>query len=293
MAIPVSITNYLNRAGVSYDVIEHPLAYTAQEEAAVSHVPGAEWAKAVVCIADEKPVLAVLPAHYHLDMREVRNTLGAKHVRLASEAEIEPLYQDCEVGAMPPLGPLYGQRVLVDRSARQAGRRHVRRAACHSLTRRHAERRFRLRLAGGFFLPVELGHAQRGFEMLWFDVSVEPGAVVDDQAIRDEPARDVGLGPDVDHLGCDELALAAARHGDVACEHVTGDVGGRQERHGQTVTDDLAFDTALDRQVRRRPDFTLDDDAGTADRHWPDSTALAARARSDLPGGCARVRGGR
>jgi Ala-tRNA(Pro) deacylase len=116
VAIPASITNYLNRAGVSYDVIEHPLAYTAQEEAAVSHVPGPEWAKAVVCIADEKPVLAVLPAHYHLDMRELRNTLGAKHVRLASEAEIEPLYEDCEVGAMPPLGPLYGQRVLVDRS---------------------------------------------------------------------------------------------------------------------------------------------------------------------------------
>jgi len=116
VAIPASISNYLKRAGVSFDVIEHPLAYTAQEEAAVSHVPGADWAKAVVCMADDTPVLAVLPAHYHLDLRELRNALGARHVRLASEAEIEPLYEDCEVGAMPPLGPLYGQTVLVDRS---------------------------------------------------------------------------------------------------------------------------------------------------------------------------------
>jgi len=116
VAIPASISNYLKKAGVSFDVIEHPLAYTAQEEAAVSHIPGAEWAKAVVCIADNTPVLAVLPAHYHLDLRELRNTLGAKNVRLASESEIEPMYEDCEVGAMPPLGPLYGQRVLVDRS---------------------------------------------------------------------------------------------------------------------------------------------------------------------------------
>ena len=116
MAIPASISNYLKKAGVSYDVIEHPLAYTAQEEAAVAHIPGADWAKAVVCIADGKPVLAVLPAHYHLELKELRHALGAKHLRLANESEIEPLYEGCEVGAMPPLGPLYGQRVLVDQS---------------------------------------------------------------------------------------------------------------------------------------------------------------------------------
>lgn len=116
MAIPASIHQYLRKAGVSFDVIEHPLAYTAQEEAAASHVPGADWAKAVVCIADDEPLLAVLPAHCHADLKELGTAAGAKDLRLASEAEIEPLYRDCEVGAMPPFGPLYGQRVLVDRS---------------------------------------------------------------------------------------------------------------------------------------------------------------------------------
>ncbi len=116
MAIPASISNYLDKAGVSYDVIEHPLAYTAQEEAAVTHIPGADWAKAVVCIADERPMLAVLPAHYHLDLKALRDALGAKYVRLASESEMQPMFEDCELGAMPPFGPLYGQHVLVDRS---------------------------------------------------------------------------------------------------------------------------------------------------------------------------------
>jgi Ala-tRNA(Pro) deacylase len=116
VAIPDSISNYLKQAGVSYAVVEHPLAYTAQEEAAVTHVPGGEWAKAVVCIADDQPVLAVLPAPYHADLEQLRAAVGAKHLRLASEAELEPLYADCELGAMPPFGPLYGQRVLVDRS---------------------------------------------------------------------------------------------------------------------------------------------------------------------------------
>jgi len=115
MSIPVSVSDYLQRHGVSYKVIVHPVAYTAQEEAAVTHVPGSEWAKAVVCVVDEQPLFAVLPAHTQADLERLRVALGAKTARLAREAEIEPLYRDCELGAMPPLGPLYGQRVVIDK----------------------------------------------------------------------------------------------------------------------------------------------------------------------------------
>ena len=116
MAIPSSISTYLDRHGVSYSVVQHPVAYTAQEEAAATHVPGREWAKAVVCIVDNQPTLAVLPADYLVDLERFRTACRATSVRLASEAEIKPLYSDCEVGAMPPFGPLYRQPVLVDRS---------------------------------------------------------------------------------------------------------------------------------------------------------------------------------
>jgi Ala-tRNA(Pro) deacylase len=116
MAIPTSVSNYLEQHGVSYRVIVHPVAYTAQEEAALTHVPGREWAKAVVCIVDNEPVLAVLPAHCHANLGQLQAALGASSARLANEEELSPLYADCEVGAMPPLGPLYGQRVVVDKS---------------------------------------------------------------------------------------------------------------------------------------------------------------------------------
>jgi Ala-tRNA(Pro) deacylase len=116
MAIPSSISSYLQRHGVRYSVLEHPIAYTAQEEAAATHVPGREWAKAVVCIVDNQPMLAVLPADYLVDFERVRTVCGGSTVRLATEAELRPLYSDCEVGAMPPLGPLYKQPVLVDKS---------------------------------------------------------------------------------------------------------------------------------------------------------------------------------
>lgn len=114
MAIPSSVTKYLEQSGVPYSVIEHPAAYTAQEEAAVTRVPGNEWAKAVVCIADSQPLIAVLPAPYVVDLKRLREAVGAREVRLASESEIQPLYADCELGAMPPFGSLYGQRVIVD-----------------------------------------------------------------------------------------------------------------------------------------------------------------------------------
>jgi Ala-tRNA(Pro) deacylase len=116
MAIPSSISNYLERHGVNYSVVEHPVAYTAQEEAAATHVPGREWAKAVVCIVDNQPTLAVLPADYVVDLERFRAACGASSVRLASEAELRPLYSDCELGAMPPFGPLYKQPVMVDKS---------------------------------------------------------------------------------------------------------------------------------------------------------------------------------
>ena len=115
MAIPSSITDYLTRSGVHYSVLEHPVAYTAQQEAAAAHVPGREWAKAVVCMADNHPTLAVLSADYVVDLDRLRALLGATSLRLATEAEIKLLYEGCEVGAMPPLGPLYGQLVFVDK----------------------------------------------------------------------------------------------------------------------------------------------------------------------------------
>ncbi len=115
MAIPASISSYLQQTGVPYSVIEHPVAYTAQEEAAVTHVPGREWAKAVVCVVDNQPTLAVVSADQQVDLDRLREVLNAQSLRLATETELQTLYPDCEVGAMPPLGPLYRQPVVVDK----------------------------------------------------------------------------------------------------------------------------------------------------------------------------------
>ncbi|MEW5981777.1 MAG: YbaK/EbsC family protein [Acidobacteriota bacterium] len=116
MSIPLAIQDFLNQTGRPYRAFHHRPAYTAQEEAAVTHIPGKLWAKTVVCLADNEPVLAVLPAHYRLDLDKLRQLAGASMLRLARESEISGMYPDCETGAMPPFGPLFGERVFVDES---------------------------------------------------------------------------------------------------------------------------------------------------------------------------------
>jgi Ala-tRNA(Pro) deacylase len=115
MSVPAVIQDYLSQGGCPYTTVLHPRAYTAQEEAAVTHTPGHEWAKTVVCFCDNEPVLAVMGADRKVDVERLRQVAGAGTARLASEPEFASMYRECEVGATPPLGPLFGQRVFVDR----------------------------------------------------------------------------------------------------------------------------------------------------------------------------------
>lgn len=114
MAVTELVQEYLRQANVAYSVFPHVPAYTAQEEAAVTHIPGRDWAKAVVFFADGEPIQAVLPGDLVVDLEQLLLLTGAERIRLATEEELEALYPDCEPGAMPPLGPLYNQPVFVD-----------------------------------------------------------------------------------------------------------------------------------------------------------------------------------
>jgi Ala-tRNA(Pro) deacylase len=114
IAPTASVQEFLRKSHAAYSLFPHQAAYTAQREAAVSHVPSRDWAKVVVCFADDEPIQAVVPATLAVNLNRLRDLSGARSVRLAREDELSSLYPDCETGAMPPLGPLYRQRVFVD-----------------------------------------------------------------------------------------------------------------------------------------------------------------------------------
>jgi Ala-tRNA(Pro) deacylase len=110
------LEEYFQQHGVKYRLSSHPEVYTAQEVAAVEHVPGALVAKVVIASVDGTIMALALPASHRIDIPRLAAALGATEARLAREEEFGHLFPDCEVGAMPPFTNLYGVPVVVDRS---------------------------------------------------------------------------------------------------------------------------------------------------------------------------------
>lgn len=104
---------YLEAEGVLHTVISHPQAFTAQEVAAATHVHGKDLAKSVIVKGPDGFSMVVLPAHHRVDLVALARAMEADQVRLATEEEFEDLFPECEVGAMPPFGNLYGLSVIV------------------------------------------------------------------------------------------------------------------------------------------------------------------------------------
>ena len=99
---------------VSYEVYNHPLAYTAQEIAQRQHFSGDLMAKVVILRVDGRLVMAVITASQKVHLPTVRESLGAHEVKLATEDEFIASFPGCEIGAMPPFGNLFDISVYVD-----------------------------------------------------------------------------------------------------------------------------------------------------------------------------------
>jgi Ala-tRNA(Pro) deacylase len=110
------LREFLDTRAIKYVSIVHSMAYTAQEIAAASHIPGKELAKTVMVKLDGKMAMAVLPASYKVDFDLLKKASGANEVELAGEEEFKDMFPECEVGAMPPFGNLYGMEVFVAES---------------------------------------------------------------------------------------------------------------------------------------------------------------------------------
>lgn len=108
------IKDFLDTNNVHYNCITHPTSYTAQGTAAYAHVSGNEMAKTVMVKLDAQLAMAVLPASAQLDLTALRQLTHARTVALAAEPEFEMKFPDCDLGAMPPFGNLYGVPVYVE-----------------------------------------------------------------------------------------------------------------------------------------------------------------------------------
>ena len=107
------LKEFLDSHRIKYVSVQHSPAYTAQEVAASVHVSGRDMAKTVIVKLEGKMAMVVLPANRKVVLSELREILGAEKATLASEEEFKDRFPDCEIGAMPPFGNLYGMDVFV------------------------------------------------------------------------------------------------------------------------------------------------------------------------------------
>lgn len=107
---------YLDENNIPYVVINHSSAYTASEIAASSHIKGQELAKTVIIRINGKMNLLVLPAKYKVNFKYLVQYTGSEYIELAKENEFSAMFPDCQPGAMPPFGNLYGMKTYLDKT---------------------------------------------------------------------------------------------------------------------------------------------------------------------------------
>jgi len=108
------LRSFLDSHHIPYSITRHCTAHRAREVASAEHLPAWEVAKTIVILGDEKYHLVVIPADRHIDLHELKSAVGFRRVRLATETELGELFRDCELGAVPPIGMLYGLPVYLD-----------------------------------------------------------------------------------------------------------------------------------------------------------------------------------
>lgn len=115
MTIANTLKDFIDEKGISYDTVEHHRTSTSRQSAIAAHVPGSMMAKSVVVHHELGYALAVVPSTHRIELSALQSIMD-KRLGLASEDEVASLFQDCDTGAIPPIGAAYDVPVILDES---------------------------------------------------------------------------------------------------------------------------------------------------------------------------------
>jgi len=107
------IVDLLESRGVAHRLLRHEPVRTSEEASRVRGTPLEAGAKALVCHADDRIVLIVVPADARLDNRAFRQQAGVRNVRMIDAERVQELV-GAPVGAVPPFGSLFGLPTYAD-----------------------------------------------------------------------------------------------------------------------------------------------------------------------------------
>lgn len=114
--ITKTLKEHLDAHHIKYTTTNHSPAFTAMEVAQMAHIPGKQMAKVVIMRLNQRLTMMVLPANYRINSARMVQAMHTANLRIANENEFEHMFPDCELGAMPPFGNLYGMHTYVAQS---------------------------------------------------------------------------------------------------------------------------------------------------------------------------------
>lgn len=120
MAIALTLQEYLKKCDIDYDIVEHDPTMNSMDTAGVAHIPGDQLAKSVILKDDQDYLMAVVPSTCHVKLHHLDRELD-RNLGLVDEDELSTIFEDCEVGAIPPIGHAYFIDMIVDKRLMEKG----------------------------------------------------------------------------------------------------------------------------------------------------------------------------
>jgi Ala-tRNA(Pro) deacylase len=115
MSVRSRLCELLDQHRATYAVLMPPVPEGGRGSSRPAGLPARPMAATVVIAHGGVLSLAVLPANLRVDLPRLSAALRDP-VGLADEREVAAAFPDCEAGAVPPFGVLYGLKTYVDES---------------------------------------------------------------------------------------------------------------------------------------------------------------------------------
>lgn len=115
MSVYEKIIQLLDSHNIKYQALEHEPTPTCEDSARIRGTSSDQGAKALVCFADKRPILIVLPCSRKLDFKAFKKLFTINDLRFATPDEVKSL-TSLEIGAIPPLGHIFNLPTYVDQT---------------------------------------------------------------------------------------------------------------------------------------------------------------------------------
>jgi aspartyl-tRNA synthetase len=108
------ISSLLEENKFNYEKFEHESVFTSEEAARVRGTKIEQGAKALVLVADKKPIMLVVSAATKVDTKKFKTEFKVKDLRMATADEVKKI-TGLTIGSIPPFGNLFSLPVYVDK----------------------------------------------------------------------------------------------------------------------------------------------------------------------------------